>query len=1162
MEPVNKSDESRRELAYYKRRLDEMAGESLKLDYQISGLRKEVNQKRQAFTLLSRLQQAVGAEKDVSAIFERVLREVNATLGMDRTIVLTATQREDLYRPTRWTGFTEQGRSAEFARRMSETAILFPREFSEGTGRLLVNRRVAPTPLIEQLHHAFELPFFLCVPVLVERKPIGLLLSGRIKEAGSVFPPLDEGDVETFRAIAGLISASVENMRIGILKETDRLKTEFFANISHEFRTPITLTLGPLEQFLGGRYGDLSTEAREQLLVMQRSQERLLSLVNQILDLAKLEAGAVRLQAAPTPRVNALIKRRVDPFRLAAAQRGIEVRLLLDPAVDGANLYVDRERFDRLLVNLLSNALKFTREGSIEASTRLRDGSFWLQVADTGIGIKEDQLPYIFDRFRQADGSESREYAGTGIGLALVQEIARAHAGEVSVLSQYGKGSSFRVRFPLGQDHLDSESICEGTDDHPAVMTTRLAYEERLDPGSTEKLNRAAEDAFDAARPTLLCAEDNADLRRHICDLLRSDYNVFVAADGHEGLRLARRYQPDLVVTDQMMPNMSGRDLLRALRNDEGLHRVPVVFLTARAGAEARIESLQSGADDYLTKPFHEGELKARVANLVRARAQERQLAALSRRLEARVDEQMAELVRTGELKRFLPQSVVEGVLTGRIGVEGPLERRKATTLFIGLAGFDEITGTVEAEDLACVAGDFTREMIAIAIEHGGNVTSVMLPSMMILFEGTGARDLQDHAISAVECAVKMRTVVASLEVSWQRRGIPGNLAIRAGINTGFCTVGVFGSEHLRGYTAVGAPVQVAASLRTAAREGEILCGLATFTLVEGRAAARARGSLVLDGVSKPVEAYEIEGVIGSRHATSFEGNKGPAPPRPPLGVGTQLAHYQLIMRIGKGGMGEVYRARDTRLDRLVAVKVLPDLMAEDEEYRSRFQREARAVAALQHPNIVNIYSVEEWGGRQFITMELVEGDRLLDLIPEEGLEVGRLLDLGLQLVDAITSAHAHGVIHRDLKPANVMVDRDSRLKVLDFGLAKLTRSIRDFDMAPPTTDLATQAGAVLGTAHYMSPEQIQGRPADHRSDIFSLGVILYEMATGRRPFQGGTSAEIVASILRDEPKPIVTMRPDLPAPLGRIVSRCLEKSQADRYPAANGLQRELQILR
>ena len=345
-----------------------------------------------------------------------------------------------------------------------------------------------------------------------------------------MYPALDHGDVDTFRAIAGLISACVENMRISVLEELDRLKTEFFANISHEFRTPITLTLGPLEQVLAGRHGEVPGSMRYQLAVMQRNQQRLLELTNQILDLAKLEAGRMELRCAPMREINRFVELRAAQFRTAVERRGLDLRLMLDQQLDGADLYVDREKFDRVLVNLLSNAVKFTPEGSIVVSTKQEREAFRLTVADTGVGIVPDELPHIFDRFRQASGGAAREYSGTGIGLALVKEIATLHCGEVTAHSQPGKGSVFGVTLPLGSAHLSPASVIEAAPedvDNAATSPAALLAAEGAgsDPGVSEA-NAAAASAFDAANRTILYAEDNHDLRDHVRDLLAAEYRV------------------------------------------------------------------------------------------------------------------------------------------------------------------------------------------------------------------------------------------------------------------------------------------------------------------------------------------------------------------------------------------------------------------------------------------------------------------------------------------------------------------------------------------------------------------------------------------------------------------------------------------------------------
>ena len=263
--------------------------------------------------------------------------------------------------------------------------------------------------------------------------------------------------------------------------------------------------------------------------------------------------------------------------------------------------------------------------------------------------------------------------------------------------------------------------------------------------------------------------------------------------------------------------------------------------------------------------------------------------------------------------------------------------------------------------------------------------------------------------------------------------------------------------------------------------------------------------------------------------------------------------------------MGEVYRAEDTELDREVALKLLPAEMADDPERLERFKREAKSVAALNHPNIVTIYNIEDSDGRYFLTMELVEGDSVDKLIPKDGLSLPKLFDIAIPMADALAVAHEKGIVHRDLKPANVMLSRDGRVKVLDFGLAKLAAAPTgaDGELAEMATRTAlTGEGMLMGTAPYMSPEQLDGRPVDQRTDLFAMGVMLYEMATGHRPFQGDTSAALVTSILRDQPPAITDVNENLPRHLARVVQHCLEKDPRDRYQSALDVRNELRGLR
>ena len=282
------------------------------------------------------------------------------------------------------------------------------------------------------------------------------------------------------------------------------------------------------------------------------------------------------------------------------------------------------------------------------------------------------------------------------------------------------------------------------------------------------------------------------------------------------------------------------------------------------------------------------------------------------------------------------------------------------------------------------------------------------------------------------------------------------------------------------------------------------------------------------------------------------------------LSPASRLGVYEIIAPLGAGGMGEVYRARDTKLGREVALKVLPAELSSNADRLARFEREARTVASLNHPNIVVLHSMEEDNGVHFLILELVDGQSLDHYITTGGLPIDRLIDLGIALADALTAAHERGIVHRDLKPANVMLTPEGRVKVLDFGLAKLKPTDADTDLSHAATVAASisNVGAIVGTVPYMAPEQIRGESVDPRSDLFSLGILLYELAAGRRPFTGSSPADVASAILRDAPKPLRRIRDGLPGDLERIVSRCLEKNPRDRAQSALDIGNELRRLR
>jgi serine/threonine protein kinase len=282
------------------------------------------------------------------------------------------------------------------------------------------------------------------------------------------------------------------------------------------------------------------------------------------------------------------------------------------------------------------------------------------------------------------------------------------------------------------------------------------------------------------------------------------------------------------------------------------------------------------------------------------------------------------------------------------------------------------------------------------------------------------------------------------------------------------------------------------------------------------------------------------------------------------LSAGTRLGPYEIVSSLGAGGMGEVYRARDTRLQREVAIKVLPAALASDPERLKRFEREARSASSLNHPNIVTIHDIGSSDSVAYIAMELVTGQPLRSVLLQQALPVRQLLQLGTQVAEGLAQAHAAGIVHRDLKPENVMVTEEGLVKILDFGLAKLTQpdSSGGGRTQAPTVSGATEAGVILGTVGYMSPEQAMGGSVDYRSDQFSFGSILYEMATGRRAFVRASAPQTLTAIIQDEPEPIAAVNPKVPVPLRWTVQRCLAKEPRNRYASTEDLARDLTMIR
>lgn len=412
------------------------------------------------------------------------------------------------------------------------------------------------------------------------------------------------------------------------LEEMDQLKSRFFANISHEFRTPLTLLLGPLKDALEGRFGNVDEALQNQHRLMQRNGRRLLHLINQLLDLSRLEAGHLSLRARCADLIP-LVKTTVEAFSSMARRKHIAIHLEVPP--HEILLYFEADKIEKVCYNLLSNAIKFTHEcGTVHVcvaeGTNEETGFVEILFKDTGRGIPTKELPHIFDRFYQVDASSTREHEGTGIGLALTKELVALHGGTIRVESEKGVGAIFTVRLPKGRTHLSDDDLMEV--DEPEMKAPHAMLETLEGILTSEEFSHAGgghaihcpKDA-----PVILIVEDSEDMRHYLRDHLASDYHIVEAVNGLEGLECARTNKPDLIISDVMMPEMDGYSLCRSIKADPQLNHIPVVLLTALASDSEKVVGLETGADDYIYKPFNAEALRARTENLIELRRNLRQ---------------------------------------------------------------------------------------------------------------------------------------------------------------------------------------------------------------------------------------------------------------------------------------------------------------------------------------------------------------------------------------------------------------------------------------------------------------------------------------------------------------------------------------------------------
>ncbi|HEY9639104.1 MAG TPA: response regulator [Coleofasciculaceae cyanobacterium] len=693
----------------------------------------------------------------------------------------------------------------------------------------------------------------LVVPLLYNGKIIGSISLRQID-----FPRYWEPEeVELAQAVAAQAAIAVQQARLyqttrqqaEQLLALDRQKTEFFQNVSHEFRTPLTLMLGPLESAVEQRQG-LSYEQSE---VAQRNARRLLRLVNQLLDLQRLDAGRMQPTFRPCDLLQ-FVTQLVESFRPYCEKKQIVLLTDLQALQAGSSIYLDVEKFDKVLYNLLSNAIKFTESGGrIEVSLKTAGDRCLIQVKDTGVGIRPDQIPYLFERFRQADGSASRRHEGSGLGLALVKELVELHGGNVTVESVYGEGTTFTLWLQMGMAHLPAHQVGELSTElelsramiELADIETELQEQLPIAP-SLEISNSIAADQSLAAK--VLIVEDNADMRSYVSKVLqRMGHEVHTARNGKEGFQAVQALQPQIVITDLMMPSVSGLEMIQMIRQDEALKGIPVILLTAKADEDTRIEGVEQGADAYLSKPFNDRELLAEVRNLLALKESERKVAQLNTYLTESV------------LGRFLPPPLVKKAAQGKLALDLRPEPRMITILFSDIIGFTQLSNTLRSRRVAELLNEYLTEMTHAIFENGGTVDKFMGDAILAIFGAPEEISPNEQVRRAIASARQMYKTLARLNEKWHAQGITQTVQFRCGIHQGTAVVGMFGGSERADYTAIGPSVNIAARIQEAAEPSSILVSAAVADYLELDEDAITKYSpLTLKGVDETVLTFSI----------------------------------------------------------------------------------------------------------------------------------------------------------------------------------------------------------------------------------------------------------------------------------------------------------------
>ncbi|MEH1934188.1 MAG: response regulator [Nostoc sp.] len=709
------------------------------------------------------------------------------------------------------------------------------------------------------------------VPLLADGKCIGSIT---LHEGKKVRRWLSS-DIDLAKAVAAQAAIAVQQSHLyqktrqqaERLLELDIQKTEFFQNISHEFRTPITLIQGPLESAVAAGEG----LSYSQCAIALRNSRRLLRLVNQLLDLQRLDAGRMQPSFHPCDLVE-FVSQIVESFRPYCEKKGLHLTTQLDEC---PTVYLDMEKFDKVVYNLLSNAMKFTPEGGTISIRLKSDGDRCiLQVQDTGIGILKEQIPHLFERFRQAEGSANRSYEGSGLGLALVKELVELHGGEVTVESVYGEGTTFSLWLVTGNAHLPAQQVLEtSTELNTSRANVELADLELVESttDNIKDITRNFSPSIDnqgsalgensegglatsrgsATQHSILVVDDNPDLRNYVSEIFRRNgYHVRTARNGSEGYAIAKEIIPSLIVTDLMMPLVSGLEMIQFIRKEDKLKGTPIILLTAKVDEETRIESTEHGADAYLAKPFNDRELLAEVRNLLGLKENERRIVELNTYLTESV------------LKRFLPAALVQKAATGDLTLDLRPEPRLITVLFSDIVGFTQLANTLRSRRVAELLNEYLAAMTKVVFGNGGTVDKFMGDAILALYGAPEELTPNEQVRRAINTARAMHRSLADLNQRWRDQGVfDGDkltgVQFRCGIHQGTAVVGMFGSAERADYTAIGPSVNIAARLQAAAVPGTILVSAAVADYLQEEEITKG-SPLELKGVDETVLTFAV----------------------------------------------------------------------------------------------------------------------------------------------------------------------------------------------------------------------------------------------------------------------------------------------------------------